>query len=89
MYEHHRSARTSTDLIAPARIPAFSKFLGTGIAMVAFTFAATSFGLSGAPSSDAPPVPANPGSPHAMIVDDVDHLLEVDSPQFSPDGKFN
>ena len=72
--------KTSTDLIPAARIPALRKFFGAGIAMIAFTLAASSFGLSDTP-------PANP-NPHPMTVDDVDHVLEVDSPQLSPDGSM-
>ena len=73
--------RTSKDLIPPARIPALRKFLGTGIAMIAFTFAARAFGLP-----DTPPASANP---HPMTVEDVDHLLEVEGPQLSPDGSMD
>jgi hypothetical protein len=49
---------------SPARIPAISRSLWTGIAVVALTFPPNSFGLS-----DTPPAPASP--PHAMTVDDV------------------
>ncbi len=72
--------RTSKDLIPPTRIPALRKFLGTGIAMIAFTFAARAFGLP-----DTPPASANP---HPMTVEEVDHLLEVEGPQLSPDGQW-
>jgi dipeptidyl aminopeptidase/acylaminoacyl peptidase len=65
----------------PARIPAVSKFFATGISVLAFTFTATSFGMS-----DTPPAPANP--PRAMTVGDVDHLLDVGGPRLSPDGQW-
>src|SRR5271165_464959 len=85
MYEDQRSAATSTDLIASARMPSMSNLLGMGIAVIALSFAASS---ALAAASDAPPAPANPASPHAMTVEDIDHLLEVDSPQLSPDGQW-
>ena len=58
------------------------------VAAIALAFAASSSGLSGAPSAAAADTPANPVAPHAMTVDDVEHLLDVDSPQISPDGKW-
>jgi dipeptidyl aminopeptidase/acylaminoacyl peptidase len=64
---------------SPARIPVIGRFLGTGV--IALALVSTSFGLS-----DTPPAPATP--PHAMTVDDVDHLLDVGGPKLSPDGQW-
>jgi dipeptidyl aminopeptidase/acylaminoacyl peptidase len=55
-------------------MPSFSTFLGA--AAVALTFAASSLGFADTPA------------PHAITLDDIDHLLDVGNPQLSPDGKW-
>jgi dipeptidyl aminopeptidase/acylaminoacyl peptidase len=86
MHGNNRSARTSFHLITLARMPRLRKFLGPGIAAIVLTLACSSSALSGVPYSDAPAT--NPPSPRAMNLDDLEHLLEVNNPQLSPDGKW-
>jgi dipeptidyl aminopeptidase/acylaminoacyl peptidase len=86
MHENNSSVRTSMDVISPARMPTFSKFLGAAIAAIVLTLACSSSALSGVPYPDAPAT--QPPAPRPMNLDDLEHLLEVDNPQLSPDGKW-
>jgi dipeptidyl aminopeptidase/acylaminoacyl peptidase len=54
------------------RIPSFTRFLAAGL--IALTLTTASFAQSNAP--------------HPMTIDDVDHLLDVNNPQLSPDGQW-
>jgi dipeptidyl aminopeptidase/acylaminoacyl peptidase len=64
--------------MTPASMLGFRKVLGAALALA---FAAPAFALSAAP--DIPPA-----TPHPMTLDDAEHLLDVDNPQLSPDGKW-
>jgi dipeptidyl aminopeptidase/acylaminoacyl peptidase len=63
-----------------ATMPSFSTFLGGVVVVVALAFPASSFGVANAGS--------NTTAPHAMTLDDIEHLLDVGSPQLSPDSKW-
>ena len=63
-----------------ATMPSFSTFLGGVVVVVALAFPAPSFGFANAA--------ANTTAPHAMTLDDIEHLLDVGSPQLSPDSKW-
>ena len=63
-----------------ATMPSFSTFLGGVVVVVALALPASSFGFAD--------TAANTTAPHAMTVDDIEHLLDVGSPQLSPDGKW-
>jgi hypothetical protein len=62
-----------------ATMPSFSTFLGGVVVVVALAFPASSFGFADT---------ANTTAPHAMTLDDIEHLLDVSSPQLSPDSKW-
>jgi dipeptidyl aminopeptidase/acylaminoacyl peptidase len=63
-----------------ATMPSFSTFLGGVVVVVSLAFPASSFGFAD--------TVANTTAPHAMTLDDIEHLLDVGSPQLSPDSKW-
>src|ERR1700760_1375899 len=63
-----------------ATMPSLNAFL-RGVAVVAMVaFPASSYGFAD--------TAANPAAPHAMTLEDIEHLADVGSPQLSPDGKW-
>ncbi len=63
-----------------ATMQSFSTFFAGVVVVLAIAFPASSFGFA-----DTTP---NTSAPHAMTLDDIEHLLDVGSPQLSPDSKW-
>ena len=61
-------------------MPSFSTFLGGVAVVAALSSPASSFGFA--------ETATNTTAPHAMTLDDIEHLLDVGSPQLSPDSKW-
>ena len=74
------TVKTSKDLISSSQDPCPPQIPRDRGCHDRLHLCAPSFGFS-----DTPPANANP---HPMTVEDVDHLLDVDGPQLSPDGQW-